>query len=147
MSSNPNTKAREFALQFLYQMESEKLYLYSDGVFRNFVDHRNVPAELVSRTRTLVKSSLDQLLDLDEKIESASERWRLGRMPVVDRNILRLGTFELLESMTPPKVVLDEAVNLAKKFGGKDSGKFVNGILDRIANEQSSVGTESTVTQ
>ena len=144
MSSNPNTKAREFALQFLYQMESEKVFLFSDGIFRNFIEHRNIPVQFVMRIRELVKGTLDQLIDLDEQIEAASQRWRLSRMPMVDRNILRLGTFELLESKTPPKVVLNEAINVASKFGGKDSGKFINGILDRIATEKISTEKIST---
>jgi N utilization substance protein B len=69
-------------------------------------------------------------------IEASSEHWRLDRMSLIDRNILRIATFELLYcSETPPKVVLNEAIDLGKRFGSDDSGSFINGILDRIQKE------------
>jgi transcription antitermination protein NusB len=73
---------------------------------------------------------------LDEAIRRASTNWRLERMARVDRNVLRLGTWELLRSKEVPRaVVLDEAVELAKRYGTEDSGAFVNGVLDRIADD------------
>ena len=73
---------------------------------------------------------------LDERIRAASQNWRLERMARIDRNALRLGTYELLTRTDVPRaVVLDEAVELAKRFGSEESSKFVNGVLDRIADD------------
>ena len=72
---------------------------------------------------------------LDERIRAASQNWRLERMARIDRNALRLGAYELLTRTDVPRaVILDEAVELAKRFGGEESSKFVNGVLDRIAD-------------
>ncbi len=74
--------------------------------------------------------------ELDGLIERYSEHWRLDRMNIVDRNILRMATFELLHcDDIPPKVTLNEAIDLGKRFGSEDSGSFINGILDRIQKE------------
>lgn len=82
----------------------------------------------------LVRGVLRDLAKTDEQIKKASENWRLERMTRVDRNVLRLGAWELLErSDVPRAVILDEAVEVAKRFGTGDSGAFVNGVLDRIA--------------
>jgi len=69
---------------------------------------------------------------LDEKIQSAAENWTLKRMPPTDRNVLRLGAFELLHTDTPHRVVIDEAIELARKYGTGQSAQFVNGILDQL---------------
>jgi N utilization substance protein B len=74
--------------------------------------------------------------DLDARIKAAAEHWTLERMPLIDRNLLRLGVFELLErSEVPTAVILDEAIELAKLLSTEDSGRFVNGVLGRIARE------------
>ena len=76
------------------------------------------------------------LLDIDAKITAAAENWRIARMPTVDRNILRQGIFELLwMGDAPPKVVINEALEIAKKFSTHESSRFINGILDRIHKE------------
>jgi N utilization substance protein B len=73
------------------------------------------------------------LVDIDQRLTQAAENWRLQRMPAVDRNILRLGAFELLHSAdTPAAVAFDEAIELAKRFGTADSPAFVNGVLDQL---------------
>ncbi len=75
-----------------------------------------------------------ELAAVDEAVRKASTNWRLERMAKVDRNVLRLGAWELLRSVSVPRaVILDEAVELAKRFGSEDSGAFVNGVLDRVA--------------
>ena len=86
---------------------------------------------------TLVDGTLKNLAKIDEYITSYAENWQLSRMAVIDRNIMRMGTFELLylEDM-PPKVAINEAVELAKKYGDTESGKFVNGILDKINKKE-----------
>lgn len=82
----------------------------------------------------LVRGVLRDLVKTDDQIKKASQNWRLERMTRVDRNVLRMGAWELLERVDVPRaVILDEAVEVAKRFGTEDSGAFVNGVLDRIA--------------
>ena len=86
----------------------------------------------------LIRGVLDHRSDLDEKIKSHAENWDLNRMAVVDRNILRLAIYEMLyRDDIPPIVSINEAVDVAKKYSTEDSGKFVNGILDKIKSELS----------
>ena len=86
--------------------------------------------------QALVRGTLEDRDDLDGRIETASTNWRIPRMPTVDRNILRLGAFELRHRTDiPASVSMNEAIELAKRFGGAESRAFVNGILDRIAAE------------
>ena len=81
----------------------------------------------------LVRGVLEHGQEIDQVIEEHSENWRLERMPAVDRNILRIATFEFLHcEEIPPKVTLNEAIELGKRFGSEESGSFINGILDRI---------------
>ena len=84
----------------------------------------------------LVRGATDQAAAIDQRIVAKSENWRLDRMPAVDRNILRLAVHELLwQPDVPPKVAINEAIELAKKFGTADSSRFINGLLDRILKE------------
>ena len=79
---------------------------------------------------------MDHRQEIDRLIESHSEHWRLDRISVIDRNILRIAIFELLYcDEIPPKVTLNEAIDLGKRFGSEESGSFINGILDRIQRE------------
>ncbi|MBK7401136.1 MAG: transcription antitermination factor NusB [Myxococcales bacterium] len=108
--------------------------------FRSFEDpevhEEGVEPDARSFAETMVRELVGVLPRVDEAIRKASANWRIERMPRVDRNIVRIGAFELLErKSTPRAVVIDEAVELAKRFGGDDSPRFVNGILERIADE------------
>ena len=124
-------RAREIALQVLYQLDivpadpQEALTLY----FENF--H---PSEKTREfCRRLVEGVCQEQGEIDRLIEENAENWTLKRMAVVDRNILRLATFELLNCPDIPfKASLNEAIELAKKFGNDDSSSFINGILDQI---------------
>lgn len=127
------TRGREVALQTLYQKE---LNAGSDGRRVNsFVRRRlkNTP-QLLEYTKNLIAGVEEHKAELDGKIQAISENWRLDRMPPLDRNILRIGLYEIQYGgeETPPKVALDEAVELAKRYGTDQSGKFVNGLLDRF---------------
>lgn len=85
---------------------------------------------------TVVRGVEERLRDIDKRITSASQNWRLERMGRVDRNLLRMGTWELMVQKDVPRaVVIDEAVELAKSYGTEDSSGFINGVLDRIAND------------
>ncbi len=105
------------------------------------LDFGNVPEGVRRFARELVESTAGRLDEIDGLIRAASLKWDLGRMAAVDRNVLRLAVSELTgDPPQPVRVVLNEAIELAKKFGGEESGVFVNGILDRI---RSDLGLES----
>jgi len=128
------SEGREAALQMLFAVEASGA---PEG--RVLVDFwREFPGDVEGRTyaESLVRGVVAERTDIDGRISRASDNWRLERMTRIDRNVLRLGTWELLhEHDTPKAVVLDEAVELAKRFGTEESGAFVNGVLARIAEE------------
>jgi N utilization substance protein B len=138
-------RAREFALQALYGIDQRQQAADSAGVLGGLWkaqledgDFDSKPAESkeMEYARRLVDGVASMSSDIDALIESASTNWRIVRMPVVDRNILRMATFELKACLdVPASVVINEAVELAKRYGEKDSRAFVNGILDRIAGD------------
>lgn len=87
-------------------------------------------------TKRIVLGVMEHRQEIDRLIEERSENWRLNRMTIIDRNILRIAIFELLYcGDIPPKVTLNEAIDLGKRYGSEESGSFINGILDRIQNE------------
>ena len=107
-----------------------------DEAIREF--WRELPGDAEGRAYAdeLVRGVRGDAEKLDERIRAASQNWRLERMARIDRNALRLGAFELLTRTDVPRaVILDEAVELAKRFGSEESSKFVNGVLDRIADD------------
>jgi transcription antitermination factor NusB len=92
--------------------------------------------------QTLVRGTVDHREEIDSMIRGQADNWRLERMPAVDRNILRLAIYEMLyERDTPKLVVVDEAIELAKKFGSEQSGRFVNGLLDGLLKQHTFPGT------
>jgi transcription antitermination protein NusB len=128
------TTAREAALQMLYAIEASAVS--ADHAIRDF--WRELPGDAEDReyADAVVRGVSASAERVDGLIRAASQNWRLERMTRVDRNVLRIGTWELLEqSEVPRAVILDEAVELAKRFGTEDSGAFVNGVLDRIAED------------
>lgn len=138
------SKAREVALQVLYQAD------VTDADPRQVVESYFQGQELEGLdpavrqfAAALVISTAEHLKEIDLKIASSAENWQFDRMAIVDRNILRLASCELLfRSDIPPKVAINEAVDLAKKFGDMESGKFVNGILDKISKTKNQVKDE-----
>ena len=131
--ANPKSKARELVLQFLYQCEAERLFHFSEQHFREFAHHQSMPSDVDGFARALAEGVLSDSGTLDDQIQEASANWKLSRMSMIDRAILRLATYELMRGEAPPKVVMNEAVELAKRYGSGDSSRFVNGILDRLA--------------
>jgi len=99
------------------------------------VPHPAPAPELDGFTRALVRGVEEHRQDVETLITRYSRRWAIPRMPVVDRNVLRLATYELLHESTPPAVVIDEAVGLAKRLSTDDSGRFVNGVLESIRKD------------
>mgnify|MGYP000886989171 CR=1 FL=1 len=128
------TQGREYALQMLYQHELNPEAV--DKTITSFWE-QNPPASEESRlfAEKLFKATCGQIEKIDAEISRVAQNWQLNRMAVIDRNILRFATYELLFiTDIPPKVTINEAVNIAKKYSQEDSGKFVNGILDKIAH-------------
>ena len=89
---------------------------------------------------SLVAGAVERVEAIDERITRHAEHWRLGRMPAVDRNILRLAVFEMLHAGTPAPVVIDEALELARRFSSEESVQFINGVLDAIRRETAASG-------
>ena len=126
------TKARARALQMLYAREAgseDDIARVASGIARLTGPE---PA-VFDRAEALAAGVLAEMPALDRAITGAADNWRLDRIGAIERNILRLGIHELREGMTPPKVVIDEAVRLAHWFGGPRTPAFINGVLDKVA--------------
>lgn len=128
-------KARELALQLLYQLDVQ-----GEGSPAPYLDEfwtrHPVDVEVRDFAEALVRGTKLHEAKIDELISQYAEHWELERMAVVDRNILREGIFEILwAGDVPPKVAINEALEVAKKFSTQESSRFINGILDRIHKE------------
>ena len=126
------TRAREYALQILYAVDITKDDP-GDCVRRFWEGNEESSAEVKKFAAGLVLGVSDNKKEIDRMIAKYATNWKLDRMAVIDRNVLRFAAYELLYAKDiPPKVSINEAIDIAKKFGGPDSGKFVNGVLDKI---------------
>ena len=126
--------SRELALKFLYQFELNGGDL--DEQIKLFLERNSSHEDVANFMKELLVSLINKMEEIDEIIQKFSDHWILDRMTVIDRNILRMGTCELLFNFsTPPKVVINEAIDIAKKYGNEDSPEFINGILDKVYNE------------
>lgn len=124
-------RAREFALQMLYQADASGAPIAE--VAGNFWDDRATPDDVRQFAERLARGTAAAQAEVDALLSEHLENWRLDRLAIVDRNILRLAVYEFLhEPETPPIVVIDEAIEVARKFGGEDSWQFTNGILDAV---------------
>ena len=132
------SRSREVALQLLFQRD------HNTGVSRpgieRFIQDRIREADLRTFCQVLYDGVVQHLEEIDAKLTASAENWRLVRMATVDRNVLRLGAFELLHyPETPPAVAFDEAIEMARRYGSADSAAFVNGVLDRLRRESAGV--------
>jgi transcription antitermination factor NusB len=130
------TRARELALQLLYQLDArgEDAWDLVDPTLQ-----REEPGadDVHEFARELVQGSMDKRDEIDVLLKAAAQNWQLHRMALVDRNILRMAVFEMMNlDSVPAKVTINEAIELGKRFSTKQSGSFINGILDRIRREQ-----------
>jgi N utilization substance protein B len=128
-------KAREVALQFLYQLD---LHGSDDPTphEREFWQRHPVDPDTHAYAESLVRGSKQQQAKIDQLLTQYVEHWDLDRLAVVDRNILRMAAYELLwQPGVPPKAAINEAIEIAKKFGTTESSRFINGVLDRILRE------------
>ncbi len=128
----PETKVRARALQLLYAWELQTS-LSLDDVASRLMRMVRGGVRHGERAEALARSVSDDIERLDQQIERVSEGWPLARIGTVERNIIRLGLHELLETDVPPKVVIDEGVQLAHWFAGEKAPGFVNGVLDALA--------------
>jgi len=132
------SKAREIALSILYQIEITKKDYHK--TLQDYFKDNPAKQEIVDFSSLLAKGVADNMPEIDSLIKRAAKNWNIGRMAVIDRNILRIGCFELvfLDNI-PPKVSINESIELAKVFGDIDSPRFVNGVLDKIYREKNKI--------
>lgn len=124
-------KARELALQMLFQYDMSGNT--PDMILVTFEELQKSKPNTREFATRIFRGTVDNMPDLDEKIQNQAENWRLSRMAGVDRNIIRMSVYEFLhESDTPKLVIIDEAIEIAKKYGTAKSPQFINGILDGI---------------
>jgi N utilization substance protein B len=143
-------RSRQRALQILYQLDmykrpvGEALSAFYDSLYssegENEFEAELTPPEQDTFMESLVVGAAARAGDIDQTISVHSEHWRLERMPAVDRNILRLAIFELMNENTPAAVIIDEALELARRFSGDDSVPFINGVLDAVRKQLSEKG-------
>lgn len=127
-------RSREYALQILFQLDLTGME-FSDRVFSEFWESHKAKDDVREFTASIVKTTCENLAVIDETIRKAAEHWVISRMAVIDRNILRAATCELLfRQDIPASVVIDEALEIAKKYSTEESAPFINGILDKIAH-------------
>ena len=125
------TKARECAFQILYQWDVTREPI--DHVFNLFWKVRSGTPEMKKMAERLARGAQANVERLDEAVAAALTNWRFDRVAGIDRNIMRLAAYELMhEKETPASVIIDEAVEMAKRFGEADSPPFVNGVLDAV---------------
>lgn len=134
------SKARELVLQMLFQLD-----LNPDvelATVRSMIDERLADADLSAFAWGLFTGVLEFRSLLDERIQTIAPHWKLSRMAATDRNTLRLGAFELIQTDTPIRVVINEALDLARKYGSDQSAQFVNGVLDKLVPAEKRTKTE-----
>ena len=131
------TLGRECALKILFSAEVSKNG-YQESSERFWDNYEtDVPPEIKVFSESLVFGVANNIVEIDKMLEKYADNWAINRMATIDRNVLRIATYELLyTNEIPPKVAINEAIEVAKKYGDKDSGKFVNGVLDKINKKE-----------
>ncbi|MBI4839164.1 MAG: transcription antitermination factor NusB [Nitrospirae bacterium] len=125
-------RAREYALQVLFQLDVTNA-AFDKKILHDFWEGNSEDADVREFADAIVEGTLAHLNEIDKAIEQAAEHWSIGRMSVVDRNIMRAAAYELLyRNDIPPSVAINEAIEIAKRYGSEDSFAFINGILDKI---------------
>ena len=131
-------RSRRRALQVLFEWDmrgepiDRAISHYYESLYSEESENQPKPDKFMEE---LARGTVEQASDIDKAIEAKAANWRLERMPVVDRNILRLAIFELNQHTTPAPVIIDEALELARQFSGDESLSFINGILDAVHRE------------
>ncbi len=127
------SQIRELAMQSLCSMDMQEEFSLEQALFFwEYLGHKESDSSFFQE---IIKGYIENQSEIDDLIKKVSKNWSMKRMPYVDKNIIRIATFEILyKDDIPPNVSINEAVNIAKKFGTNNSGSFVNGILDKISN-------------
>ena len=137
------SRARGWALQVLYAWETRGVRDRLPDLLREFTSTRRVSREAQEYLETLI-ATLDLYLEpIDRAISDSLTNWRMERLSIIDRNILRLATAEMLHLAIPPKVVIQEAIQLGEKYGSNDSPRFINGVLDALMRRADLGGARS----
>ena len=133
--SSPRHRSREAALQALYAADiaGEPDLARAQASLDALAEHFELPAGAKAFAKELVLGVATNREEIDRRITQVAHRWRLERMAAVDRNVLRLAAYEIVFADTPREVAIDEAVELARRFGDDASPRFVNGVLDALA--------------
>lgn len=132
-TTHPNSLSRDFAVQFLYQCECGKVSTFDEESYKSFLDNFQVPLDARQYAYDLIKGTFDNLPAIDKNLLEASENWAVHRMGATDRCVLRIAIYELTaRADVPPRAVINEAIELARKYGSDKSHQFVNGILDKL---------------
>lgn len=125
-------RAREYALQILFQLDVTNSKL-NDDLFKNFWKDIKENDDVKEFANNIVIGTRKNITTIDKSIKKSAEHWSIERMAIVDRNILRAATYELLyRPDIPPSVIINEALEISKKYSSEDSSSFINGILDKI---------------
>ncbi len=136
-------RSRKRALQVLFEWDmrgepiDRAIAHYYDTLYSEESETKPKPDKFMEE---LARGTVAQSAEIDKQIEARSEHWRLERMPVVDRNILRLAIFELSQQTVPAPVIIDEALELARRFSGDESLPFINGVLDAVRRSAATAG-------
>jgi transcription antitermination protein NusB len=140
-------RARQQALQLLFQWDLRRTPV--EEIIRGYYDSLLISEESVAPPRPdefaelLLRGVIEEIAGIDERIARNAAHWRLERMPAVDRNILRLAVFEMLRTDTPAAVIIDEGLELARRFSGEESVHFINGVLDAVRRELPATASSS----
>lgn len=137
MPSRRRSRQRALQLLYLWDMRRQPLEEAREAYYGTLYSEES--AERPQRDAfmdALVAGTVEQVEEIDRQISGHAEHWRMERMPAVDRNILRLAVYEMLYGGTPPPVVIDEALELARRFSNEESVQFVNGVLDAVRRER-----------
>lgn len=136
-------RSRKRALQVLFEWDMRRepieraISHYYEGLYSEESEKQPKPDRFMEE---LARGTVENAQQIDKSIEAKSEHWRLERMPVVDRNILRLAIYELSQQAVPAPVIIDEALELARKFSNDESISFINGILDAVHRQTLAAG-------
>ena len=140
-------RSRQRALQVLYQWDmtkrpvAEAIAYFYDTLYSEETEEQPERDEFME---ALVKGTSEMAGDIDHRIAQKSENWKIDRMPIVDRNILRMAIYEMSREETPAAVVIDEALELARQFSGEESVSFINGVLDAVHRQSVESGQPQT---
>jgi N utilization substance protein B len=142
--SAPRHRSREAALQALYaaDMSGEPDLARAQGSLDALAEHFELPAGARAFAKELVLGVAEHREEIDRRIAAVAHHWRLERMAAVDRNVLRIAAYEIVFAGTPREVAIDEAVELARRFGDDASPRFVNGVLDGLARAREAEAAE-----